>query len=72
MTEAKFREIGREVAERRAARREVVPWRFAQVTDVVAYHGEGPVWSPRWGQDALQACALASALSLTSFPAWVR
>jgi sugar lactone lactonase YvrE len=20
-----------------------------QVTDVVAYHGEGPVWSPRWG-----------------------
>jgi hypothetical protein len=20
-----------------------------QITDVVAYHGEGPVWSPRWG-----------------------
>src|SRR3954470_10326761 len=23
--------------------------RVEQVTDVVAYHGEGPVWSPRWG-----------------------
>jgi sugar lactone lactonase YvrE len=23
--------------------------RAAQVTDPVAYHGEGPVWSPRWG-----------------------
>lgn len=23
--------------------------RAEQVTDVVAYHGEGPVWSPRWG-----------------------
>jgi sugar lactone lactonase YvrE len=20
-----------------------------QITDAVAYHGEGPVWSPRWG-----------------------
>ena len=51
-----------------------VPW-FAMagtlMTEPVAYHGEGPVWSPRWGQDALHACALASALSLTSFAAWV-
>ncbi|CCH88446.1 Gluconolactonase [Modestobacter italicus] len=23
--------------------------RVEQVTDVVAHHGEGPVWSPRWG-----------------------
>ena len=23
--------------------------RADQVTDAVAYHGEGPVWSPRWG-----------------------
>jgi sugar lactone lactonase YvrE len=23
--------------------------RVEQLTDVVAYHGEGPVWSPRWG-----------------------
>ncbi len=23
--------------------------RVEQVTDPVAYHGEGPVWSPRWG-----------------------
>jgi sugar lactone lactonase YvrE len=23
--------------------------RVEQITDVVAYHGEGPVWSPRWG-----------------------
>src|SRR3954469_18325724 len=23
--------------------------RVEQVTDVVAYHGEGPGWSPRWG-----------------------
>lgn len=23
--------------------------RAEQVTDVVTYHGEGPVWSPRWG-----------------------
>lgn len=23
--------------------------RVEQVTDAVAYHGEGPVWSPRWG-----------------------
>ena len=23
--------------------------RAEQVTDAVAYHGEGPVWSPRWG-----------------------
>src|SRR4051794_41913459 len=23
--------------------------RVEQVTDPVAYHGEGPAWSPRWG-----------------------
>jgi sugar lactone lactonase YvrE len=40
--------------------------RAEQVTDVVAYHGEGPVWSPRWGGLRWVDMLAGDVLSLTS------
>ena len=56
LTEKAFRRIVAELAARRAAARLGQPpagrprmIRAEQITDPVAYHGEGPVWSERWG-----------------------